>query len=93
MSILDALPEQAVDTVDDHGYALLAKHGYNVDGVRTSKKKRQKLRSAMRKRGEVLECSTIPGKEKNSIILFFSLVSADGTVIDRSRGVKMIFKD
>ncbi len=90
--ILDMLTPDQQAAVDKHGYEFLAEHGYNVIGVEQSAKKRRKLKAALRANSQALVYSMIERKEERAMVLVFSLIGADGEVIARSKGIKMVFK-
>ena len=90
--ILDVLTPEQQAVVDKLGYEFLAEHGYNVDGVEQSAKKRRKLKAALRANSQALVYSTFESKEERAILLFFSLKGADGETIARSSAIKFIFK-
>ena len=91
-SFIDMLTPEQQAAVDKLGYEFLAEYGYNVDGAERSAKKRRKLKAALRANSQALAHSMIERKEERAIVLFFSLLDADGEVIARSKGIKFIFK-
>ena len=91
-SFIDMLTPEQQAAVDKLGYEFLAEHGYNVDGVERSAKKRRKLKAALRANSQALVYSTFESKEDRTILLFFSLKGADGEFIARSKCIKFIFK-
>ena len=88
----DILPPEAIKAVDAHGYGFLAEHGYNVEGASDSRKARRRLKAELRANSQTLVYSTVAGKNKGTIILFFSLKATSGEMVARSKGIKLVFQ-
>lgn len=54
IDILDMLPPEAIEAVDNLGYEFLAGYGYDTEGARDSKEKQKALRKALKENGETL---------------------------------------
>ena len=90
--VLDMLTPEQVAVIDSHGYSFLAEHGYNVKGVERSAKKRRKLKAALRAKSQTLEYALYNGAVQGVMTLIFYLKGADGEVLGRSSGIKLVFK-
>ncbi len=93
LNVLDVIAtfgSDAVQKVDDLGYELLASCGYNVKCAKTDSKKREKIRRAMKRRGETLfHHGTI---DDNGTLLFWYTLKRGHETVAKSPGIKFVMK-
>lgn len=89
IDIFDLLTQSAVDRIDDIGYALLKEHGYDTDGAKNSKEKRNALKAALKKDGKQLIYFSMIDKETHNILFWFELRKND-EIIARSQAIKFL---
>lgn len=73
LDIFDFLPQEVNERIDDMGYELLKANGYNTNGVKTSSRKRNKLKKALLKDKKRLVYFTMIEKETGNILFWFEL--------------------
>jgi len=86
--LLDYLPQEVSDAVDNIGYELLARNGYDVTDAKESQKVQNRLSKELRKRGQSLEYSLKPSSSGFSV-LWFVLKEGDN-IVDKSVGIKFV---
>lgn len=91
VDILDILPAEAIAEVDKLGYTFLQGLGYDVDGAAESKEKREKLKEAMKKRGDELRYAGAVDKNQGAILVWFELYKGNERKAV-SQGLKFIPK-
>lgn len=89
LNIWDLLPPEANRAIDELGYTLLLKHGYDVAEADASKAKRHDLKEAMKARGEELCHGTFVDPETGKILFWFEL-HRGGELVERSRAIKFL---
>ncbi len=88
--ILDLLPEKELAVIEQAGYDLLHKHGYNVRGARKDGRVRTRLKRALERRGHELVYSCTQGDERGVWKIFFALRAIGGDVIDRTKTFRVV---
>lgn len=91
IDILDLVPEEASQKVDDLAYNFLAEQGYNTLGARDSEKVQKALQAEMRRRGERLEHHGLVNRESKAILIWFELYNGKVRKA-RSKGLKLMAK-
>lgn len=91
VDILDILPVEAIAEVDKLGYTFLQGLGYDVDGAEESKEKREKLKEAMKKRGDELRYARAVDKNQGAILVWYELWKG-GERKAISQGLKFVQK-
>ena len=89
IDIWDLLPPDANRAIDELGYALLEKHGYDVTAADTDKAKHREVKEAMKAKGEELRHSTFFDPETGKILFWFELVRG-GELVERTKALQFV---
>ena len=92
VEIFDMLPSEVMKKLDEDGYSLLRAHGYDTSGAAKSYKRRARLKTAMKKRGEELRYCSAVERESKSILIWFELYKGEERIA-KSRGIKIMCKE
>ena len=90
--ILDLLPPEAIQQVDELGYDLLKQRGYQVEGAIESPEKQKQIKDEMKKRGDQLIYFGMVDKDTKAILIWFEIHNNKKKVLT-SRGLKFLPKD
>ena len=89
IDIMDILPPEAVEKIDELGYTFLAENGYDTKNASKSAEKRKEIKSEMKKKGEELRYFGAVDNEKKQMIFWYELYR-NGEKVCKSRGLKMV---
>jgi len=89
VEIWDLLPLEANRAIDELGYSLLLKHGYDVADADASKAKRHDLKEEMKARGEELCHATLVDPKTGKILFWFELVRG-GELLERTKALQFV---
>ena len=85
------LPERELAIIEQAGYDLLHKHGYNVRGARKDGRVRTRLGRALERRKHELVYLCAEGEERGVYKLAFVLRAIGGDEIDRTKTFRIVF--
>ena len=88
-SIYDMLTEEAIQAIDEQGFAFLAEHGYDTEGALESKKKQRALLRAMEARNEAIALKEKIDYERRRALFWIEL-HREGQMIARSQGITFV---
>ena len=91
IDILDILPQEAIDAVDNLGYAFLKALGYDTEGAAKSKEKRNEIKKALKRDNKALFYRGAVDPETKAILVWYELES-EGKCVARSEGIKFLPK-
>lgn len=91
VDVLDILPQEAINAIDNLGYEFLKSQGYDTERAAESEAKRKEIKKALTKDGKKLFYRGATDKETGAILVWYELES-EGKCVARSQGIKFIPK-
>ena len=92
IDILDVLPQEAIQKVDELGYDLLRQRGYEVKGAIVSPEKQKEIKAKMKENGDQLIYYGMIDKDTKAILIWFEIHHNKEKVLT-SRGLKFLPKN
>lgn len=89
IDILDMLPPEAIDAVDQLAYEFLAGYGYDTEGARTSEEKQKALKKALEERGETLTYAGAIDADTQKIKVWYLLYKGK-ELVSTSRAIECV---
>lgn len=91
LDVLDILPQEAINAIDNLGYEFLKSQGYDTEGAIESEAKRKEIRKALTKDGKKLFYRGATERETGAILVWYE-IEVQGKCVARSRGIKFFQK-
>lgn len=91
LDVLDILPQEAINAIDNLGYEFLKAQGYDAEGAADSEEKRKEIKKALAKDGKNLFYRGMVDPETKAILVWYE-IEIKGKCVAKSGGIKFLPK-